>query len=322
VLALVLLTTVLVGVAGAAPKARREPALVTISGSSASLVEEGDAARLDVTGVAPEAVFDSKSGPETEISTFGAVRLLDTRTAYAVVRAAPTGTGDAETEGLALSNFRYDPRSATLSADAAPVPDASGLPLLEDAPAADAGGQPAAAPVEDTVAADADGQLPAGPVEVVALDTDTRVAASGAPAPPRGAAESSYTIDLKVTYDGFIHCGIGGGCYSFSGKLVAADSKCTKMGDWSFATSEEPVTIYQTKITIVTTPSCFFDPAVAKIRLQKSQPSGSLGTADLTVTQVGPRYFLSTCNDAPPHFDTSCRVFFAPAFPIVDLNVR
>jgi hypothetical protein len=279
-------------------KARRDPALVTISGSSASLVEDGDAHRLVISGVSPDATFDARRTPPAEIGTYGAVVLLNTATAPALLR----GTTDAENEGLLLTSITYDETTGTLEADAAGVDGVTDLPAMKGA--------------GDT--SDSDGLLPTGPVELVVGDTDTRVAASGKPQRPRGFSVS-YSVPVKIQYNTISYNGQHAAA-TISGEFLGDKSKCAAGKNFSErASTRSPI---ETSFDVSTELGCFFDVSIAvyKITVSGTAGPGRLpgSESELTLTSVGPRSFVSACPDTGGAF-IDCNTTVGPR---VAVNIK
>jgi hypothetical protein len=288
--------------AGAQSEATETPARITVDAVGAKLAENG---RLRLTDVNPRAFFQAEGREQTQLETYGLAKLLETEpSVVAVVRADAEGAGDEESERLKLSDIKYDFAKGTLTADTESASDAEARPLEDAAPNADA-----------------DGELPEGPVELVVLDTDTEVAGNE-PLPPRGSASGpSYDVPLQIQYSGRLTPGrtivgvvVSSQCVSANGFRIDAS------GQRSFDT------VYDAeKMKIQTGGDCFFKVAHIEYNLSL-EGTDYLGKAyvdgpiQLHVTQTGPRYFISSCNDKWP-IESSCRVFLAPATPFVKVTM-
>lgn len=289
--------------AGAQTEATERPAVITVDAVGAKLADDG---RLRLTDVNPRALFQAEGSDATQLETYGLAKLLDTQdTVIAVLRADDDASGDAESERLKLSDITYDFGKGTLTADTESASETDARPLEDAAPNTDA-----------------DGKLPDGPLELVVLDTDTEVA-DGQPLPPRSAASSpSYEVPLQIQYSGRLTPG-----RTIVGTVVS--SQCITASGFRIDASGQRSydTLYDAeKMKINTGIDCFFK--VAHIEYNLSLEGLSLyenklyvdGPIQLHVTQTGPRYFISSCTDKWP-IESSCRVFLAPATPLVKVTM-
>lgn len=142
-------------------------------------------------------------------------------------------------------------------------------------------------------------------------------------------ASSSYDVPIDIEYN-FIWHGY------LVGKFVPSESKCAVGHNFDYemkVTYERPEDhrygtrkthiIPATKIAINTGWECLGVPSKAVYDISmNTEPNGSAfnGPVRLTVTQVGPRYFVSACTDKFP-ITTSCSVVGAPIKPTVILHV-
>jgi len=289
--------------AGAQEEPTETPALITIDAVGAKLSENG---RLRLTDVNPRAFFQAEGANVTQLETYGLAKLLDTeKSVVAVLRADGDDAADAESERLVLSKVKYDFATGTLTADTESASADEASPLEDAAPNADA-----------------DGELPPdAPVELVVLDTDTEVAGDQ-PLPPRSAASTpSYDVPLQIQYSGRLTPGrtivgtvVSSQCITGSGFRIDAS------GQRSYDTLYDAE-----KMKINTGIDCFFKVAHIEyaISLEGLSYDNKLyvdGPISLHVTQTGPRYFISSCTDKWP-IESSCRVFLAPATPLVKVTV-
>ncbi|HXA31094.1 MAG TPA: hypothetical protein VNV87_02460 [Acidimicrobiales bacterium] len=142
-------------------------------------------------------------------------------------------------------------------------------------------------------------------------------------------AKASYDVPIDIDY-GYIWSGY------LVGKFVPSESKCAtgqnfdyqmkvtweKPEDHRFGTRKTYI-IPAAKFAVDTSWSCFGKQSKAVYDISMSKdPNGSAfnGPVRLTVSQVGPRYFVSACTDKFP-INTSCSVVGAPVKPTVILHV-
>jgi hypothetical protein len=142
-------------------------------------------------------------------------------------------------------------------------------------------------------------------------------------------ASSSYDVPIDINYN-FRWSGY------LVGKFVPSESKCATGNNFDYEmkqTWERPedhrygtrktYLIPATKFAVDTSLSCFGKQSKAVYDISMNDdPNGSAfnGPIRLTVTQAGPRYFISACTDKFP-IATSCNVVGAPIKPTVILHV-
>jgi hypothetical protein len=145
------------------------------------------------------------------------------------------------------------------------------------------------------------------------------------------AASSSYEVPIDINY--YYYTLKFAGPF-IVGKFVPSASTCVE--GHNFHHEMQPVRrpdgttdnvnteiIPATKIEIDTSLNCFgkFSVAVYDVSTsQHSDGSPEWGPIRLTVTQVGPRYFVSACTDKHPIAST-CKVVGAPVKPTVILHI-
>jgi hypothetical protein len=142
-------------------------------------------------------------------------------------------------------------------------------------------------------------------------------------------ASSSYDVPIDIDYN-FIWGGY------LVGKFMPSESKCVtgqnfdyemkvtyeRPEDHRFGTRKTHI-IPATKIAVDTGWNCLGKQSKAVYDISMSRdPNGSAfnGPVRLTVTQAGPRYFVSACTDKFP-ISTSCSVVGAPVKPTVLLHI-
>jgi hypothetical protein len=142
-------------------------------------------------------------------------------------------------------------------------------------------------------------------------------------------ASSSYDVPIDIDYS-FIWAGY------LVGKFVPSESKCATGHDFDYemrVTYERPDDhrfgtrktriVPATEFAVDTSWNCLGKQSKVVYDISMSDhPNGSTfnGPVRLTVTQVGPRYFISACTDKHP-ITTSCSVVGAPVKPTVTLHV-
>lgn len=142
-------------------------------------------------------------------------------------------------------------------------------------------------------------------------------------------ASSSYDVPIDIDYN-FIWGGY------LVGKFVPSESKCATGHNFDYemkVTYERPedhrfgtrktYIIPATKIAVDTSWNCLGKQSKAVYDISMNRdPKGSAfnGPVRLTVTQAGPRYFISACTDKFP-INTSCSVVGAPIKPTVILHI-
>jgi hypothetical protein len=142
-------------------------------------------------------------------------------------------------------------------------------------------------------------------------------------------ASSSYDVPIDIDYN-FIWGGY------LVGKFMPSESKCATGHNFDYemkVTYERPedhrygtrktYIIPATKIAVDTGWNCLGKQSKAVYDISMSRdPNGSAfnGPVRLTVTQAGPRYFISACTDKFP-ISTSCSVVGAPVKPTVLLHI-
>jgi hypothetical protein len=286
-----------VGASGGEP-AEQDPALISIEASSAKLVRRDGTTRLRLSGVAPKVTFQSEGDPRRTITAIGAINLLDASEGDEAATVRPTGDGR-HSYGLRAGTATYNPDTKVLTAEVEADPDADDAPLQ---------------PKGNT-----DQELPSGPVELAATVPDAEVTASGRPRISAAQGGSSYSVAIQVNSTFY-----GDSVY---GTFVPGESTCTSGSDFLATPNSngrnndfEPASSFN----VDTGGECFFKPAVAVYRMgggKKPDGSGPRDCCiDLKVTQVGPRYFVSSCTDKFP-IKSSCGVVFAPAVPTVRVHI-
>jgi hypothetical protein len=283
----------------------QDPALISIEASSAKLVRRDGTTRLRLSGVAPKVTFQSQGDPRRRITAIGAINLLAASEGDEAATVRPTGDGR-HSYGLRTGIATYNPDTKVLTAEVEADPDADDAPLQPEG--------------------NTDQELPSGPVELTATVPDAEVTATGAPqspapqsAAPQSSGGSSYSVAIQVNSTFY-----GDSVY---GTFVPGESTCTSGSDFFAAPNSngrhndfEPASSFN----VDTSGGCFFKSAVAVYRMGGGLKEGGSGPRDccidLKVTQVGPRYFVSSCTDKFP-IKSSCGVVFAPVAPTVRVHI-
>jgi hypothetical protein len=281
--------------ASVARGAEERPALITIKAWSATAERGGTTTRFVLSGVGDDVTFRAQDNPKHSIPTIQAVNLLATSKGReaATVRAANGKKRHAY--GVRVQNAIYDPTTSVLTAE-----------VLPDRGASDARLQPRGSTNQ---------RLPRGPVTLAATLPAAAVTEAGA---PRGVSSgSSYSVPIEINNHFY---------GKVFGTFLSSDSTCVRGSDFAVDVNSKGANDFTpaSSFEVDTSIGCFATPAVAAYDVGGGlKPDGS-GPRDccirLTVTQVGPRYFVSSCTDKFP-IKSTCGVVFAPAVPTVRLHV-
>lgn len=281
--------------ASVARGAKARPALITIEAWSATTEQGGTTTRLVLSGVGDDVTFRAQDNPKHSIPTIQAVNLLATSKGREAATVRATNGSKRHAYGIRVQNAIYDPNTSVLTAEVRP-----------DRGASDARLQPRGS---------TDQRLPRGPVTLAATLPAAAVTDAGA---PRGVSSgSSYSVPIEINspFYGVVY-----------GTFLSSDSQCVRGSNFTADAGTKGANDYKEASTfeVDTSIGCFATQAVAAYDIGGGRKPDGTGPQDccirLTVTQVGPRYFVSSCTDKFP-IKSTCGVVFAPAVPTVRLHV-